>query len=92
MKHESRPLAASADSTPIKSFTFSLEPDTDYIRRTRLIPQEGELFVVRWLRQDGRDVRHKYFRRRHDAQAFAARLDRFGKTYAIFSTWARWSA
>ena len=56
----------------------------------RLTPTTTRLYVVRWIREDGRDVKHKHFTRESDAQNFHDRLTRFGKTAAIFTTQTSW--
>ncbi len=45
----------------------------------RLTPSNGPLHVVRWIRDDGRDVKHRYFRRDTDASAFVRKLIANGK-------------
>lgn len=59
----------------------------------RLTPRNGTLYIVRWIRDDGRDVKHKYFTRRHDAEQFANKLVDHGKDtddVAIFTTTTTW--
>lgn len=56
----------------------------------RLTPTSPQLYVVRWLREDGRDVKHKHFTREHDARAFLHRLQAFGKEAALFTTRTDW--
>jgi len=46
----------------------------------------SQLFVVRWVRTDGRDVKQKFYRRRHDADSFAARLASYGKPVTVYAT------
>ncbi|MBT2207023.1 hypothetical protein [Actinomadura sp. NEAU-AAG7] len=44
-----------------------------------------KLFVVRWERADGRDIKHRFFSRRRDALAYASKLTRFGKAPEVFA-------
>lgn len=57
----------------------------------RLTPTSPHLYVVRWIRTDGRDVKHKHFTRETDARAFHTKLTGLGKTAAIFSTPTTWT-
>jgi hypothetical protein len=57
----------------------------------RLTPTANRLYVVRWIRADGRDIKHRYFAREIDARAFHAKLTGFGKTAAIFTTVTSWT-
>lgn len=56
----------------------------------RLAPSDGPLYVVRWIRLDGRDARHRYFRRRHDAEAFQQKLVATGRDTRLFQTSTAW--
>jgi hypothetical protein len=67
-----------------------LSPPSHY--RGRLLPRGGNLFVVRWIRDDGHEVLHRYFRRRVDAERCAARLADRGKATALFETATEWKA
>jgi hypothetical protein len=55
----------------------------------RLTPTSSTLWVVRWVRADGRDVKHRYFRRQSDAETFHAKLE--GREAALFSTPTAWT-
>ena len=57
----------------------------------RLTPTSRQLYIVRWIREDGRDVRHKHFTRENDARAFLARLQGYGKDAALFTTNTEWT-
>ncbi len=57
---------------------------------SRLTPSAGALYVVRWVRLDGRDVRHRYYRRHRDAHAFAAKLASVGREARIYRTNVTW--
>lgn len=57
---------------------------------TTLLPRNGRLHVVRWVRADGRDVRHRYYRRVVDARNFLDRLRASGREAAMFSTSVTW--
>ena len=60
----------------------------------RLTPTDGPLHVVRWVREDGRDIKHRYFRRTTDADTFATKLIANGKhpgDVATFTTTTAWS-
>lgn len=52
--------------------------------RGRLTPRATALYVVRWIRADGRDVKHRYFAREHDARGCASKLARHGRAPQIF--------
>lgn len=56
----------------------------------RLEPRRGHLHVVRWVRADGRDVRHRYYRRPADARRFLAKLHASGHEAAMFSSPVTW--
>ncbi len=56
----------------------------------RIAPAPGPLYVVRWIRLDGRDVKHRYFRRRHDARAFQAKLRAAGRDARLYQTPTTW--
>ena len=56
----------------------------------RLTPNDGPLYVVRWIRDDGRDVKHRYFRRESDATRFLAKLRAVGKPSALYAAPATW--
>ncbi len=57
---------------------------------SRVAPTVGPLYVVRWIRLDGRDVRHRYYRRQHDAKAFQAKLRAAGREARIYRTPTTW--
>jgi hypothetical protein len=54
-------------------------------RTDRLAPRASAVYVVRFVRQDGRDVKHRYFARRHDAQVYADKITGYGKRPHIFT-------
>lgn len=56
----------------------------------RLVPRDGPLYVVRWIRKDGRDVRHRYYRRYAQAAAFALTLRSRGRQCRLFETETNW--
>jgi len=56
-----------------------------------LRPRDGKLYVVRWVRADGSETRHRYFRRLDDAAKFDERLAAAGREVNIFETDTRWS-
>jgi len=56
----------------------------------RLHPRDGRVYVVRWVRTDGRDVKHRFYLRRHDALARAERLRRWGKDVAVYESPVAW--
>lgn len=59
----------------------------------RLQPRNGQLYIVRWIREGARaDVKHRHFTREHDARQFLDKLHKFGKTAAIFTTRTQWDA
>lgn len=52
--------------------------------------QAVRLYVVRWVRADGRDVQHRYYRRRADANRFLLallRVERHAALYVSDTTW-----
>lgn len=56
----------------------------------RRIPPSKKLHVVRWVRADGRDVKHRYFTREYDAVMFANRLRKVGKDPLTLRTNVDW--
>lgn len=56
----------------------------------RLQPRDGALYVVRWLRTDGSQAKHRYFRREHDARRLLARLTAGGWTAELYVTDTEW--
>lgn len=59
-------------------------------RQDRMTPVDGALYVVRWVRLDGRDVRHRYYRRLIDAKGFQAKLDGVERDARIYLTTTKW--
>lgn len=57
----------------------------------RTAPRNGELYAVRWVRTDGRDVKHRYFRRWTDALTFAQKLRSYGKRPRVYVTDTTWT-
>ncbi len=57
---------------------------------TRLRPPDGSVWVVRWVRNDGRDAVHRFYLRRHDALARAERLRSWGKDVAVYESPVAW--
>lgn len=56
-----------------------------------LNPQNTTLHIVRWIRADGTEIRHRYFWRLRDAVAFHDKLAASGKTVAMFETPTEWT-
>lgn len=56
----------------------------------QLQPQTTRLFVVRWIREDGRNAKHKHFSRAAQAADFHHKLTQAGKTAAIYTTPVQW--
>lgn len=76
--------APTAPATP--SFPYG-----DAERRPPLLPRNGRLYVVRWHKATPRaDALHRYFRRSHDAHAFAERLRDTGLDVRVYRTTATW--
>ena len=57
----------------------------------RLLPRAERLYVVRWVRRDGRCVKHRTYTRRYDAERFYRRLRDGGWAVEMFSTPTEWS-
>lgn len=57
-----------------------------------LKPGARRLWIVRWIREDGTETRHRIFLRQHAAQRFHAKLLDHGREAALFSTSATWVA
>jgi len=55
-----------------------------------LQPSAPRLWIVRWVRADGTETRHRVFLRRHPAQRFLTKLIDHGRTAGMFSTAATW--
>lgn len=75
LSHPSRPRPATSTPSAIAEL---------------LQPRDGALYVVRWAKGRRQDAAHRYFRRRHDAEACAARLRSYGKSAAIFRSDTAW--
>lgn len=56
----------------------------------QLEPSTSRLFTVRWIREDGRNAKHKHFSRAADAVDFHRKLVGLGKTAAIYTTAVQW--
>lgn len=56
----------------------------------QLEPSTARLYVVRWIREDGRNAKHKHFSRAADATDFHDKLTSLGKTAAIYTTPVQW--
>jgi len=55
-----------------------------------LKPTARQLWIVRWIREDGTETRHRVFLRRHPAQRFLTALVDGGREAAMFSTPTTW--
>lgn len=91
-----RQAAASAPSTaPERDDHQPPPPPRDSTHRggdgPSLTPSGGPVLVVRWLRPDGHQAESRYYRRGHDARAFASRLRERGREPRIFTTRADWT-
>jgi hypothetical protein len=53
-------------------------------RDPRLSPRATTLYAVRWVRRDGREIRHRYFTREADARAYESKLVRRGRPAQTF--------
>lgn len=60
------------------------------MRPPSIRPPDGWIYVVRWLRRDGLEVRHRYYRHRSHARAFADRLADYGIPSSTYRTEATW--
>lgn len=58
--------------------------------KNQLKPHDGNLWVVRWVRADGRTIKHRYYRREHDARAFYFKLLEVGRDVAVFRSATGW--
>jgi hypothetical protein len=56
-----------------------------------LKPSAPRLFIVRWVRADGTETKHRTFLRRHPAERFHAKLLDHGCEAALFSSAASWA-
>jgi uncharacterized membrane protein len=99
MINEKRRPAGAANPKSLAGDDPIVTPNVDNSHRhapdfnvARLRPRDGELHVVRWIRSDGREVRHRYFRRRRDAERLCAWLEGLAMPCQIFSTTTRWTA
>lgn len=57
-----------------------------------LKPRGRRVWIVRWVRADGRETVHKIYMRRHPAERFCRRLKRSGREAEIFTSAVDWSA
>ncbi len=55
-----------------------------------LKPSARRIWIVRWVRADGLETRHRMFLRRHPAQRFLAMLIDHGRTAGMFSASVCW--
>jgi len=55
-----------------------------------LKPSAPRLWIVRWVRADGLETRHRMFLRRHPAQRFLTMLLDEGRTARMFGTSVCW--
>lgn len=55
-----------------------------------LKPSAPRLWIVRWVRAEGTETRHRMFLRRHPAQRFLTMLLEEGRTARMFGTAASW--
>lgn len=65
-------------------------PPSDQQLVDQLRPRAGTLYVVRWIRLDGRNIKHKYFRRPADAHDFLNKLHQGGWTAELFVSSTAW--
>ena len=68
----------------------AISPPQDPPRYVALVPMAGSIWSVRWLRPDRHEARHRYYRRRSDALAFAARMRARGRPVAVFVSAVDW--
>jgi hypothetical protein len=55
-----------------------------------LKPSAPRVWIVRWVRADGTETRHRVYLQRYAAQRFHAMLLDDGRDVALFSTSATW--
>lgn len=53
-------------------------------------PKNGTLYVVRWVRLDGRVIKHRHFTRQHDAQQFLDKVRAAGRQAAMYRSRTDW--
>ncbi|NYG05724.1 hypothetical protein BJ986_000211 [Phycicoccus badiiscoriae] len=51
-----------------------------------LMPKADRVWIVRWVREDGSETRHRTYLRRHPAERFIAALLEDGRDAAMFSS------
>lgn len=56
----------------------------------RYAPITDHLWIVRWVRLDGRDVKHRYYTRLQDAEAFACKLRGANRIARVYVTTTEW--
>lgn len=77
--------------TPLSRVTSSAPAKINTPRRAmEHRPTDGPLYAVRWLREDGRDIKHRYYRRRTDADAFLTKLRAAGRHAELYRTDTIW--
>lgn len=54
-------------------------------------PSGGPIHVVRWPRRDRAEIRQRFFRRGHDAKAFARLLEERGYTAFVYRSPTEWT-
>jgi len=55
-----------------------------------LKPSSRRIWIVRWIREDGTETRHRVYLQRFSAQRFLTALQADGRAAAMFSTSATW--
>jgi len=55
-----------------------------------LKPSSRRIWIVRWIREDGTETRHRVYLQRFSAQRFLTTLLDHGRTAGMFSTPATW--
>ncbi len=58
----------------------------------RLRPRSRRLWLVRWVEVSGRNVRHRYYTRHHDASRFLDTLQDHGRDAELYLTRVEWEA
>lgn len=69
-----------------------MSADVNDDQAVRLKPRARRLWVVRWIEAGGRNVKHRYYAREHDADRFLASLHAGGWTADIYLTRCEWTA
>lgn len=89
-RRESRPSGSTGTAGTSTATEVASSLDAAAVPSRKMAPRDGDLYVVRWVRQDGKAVKHRYYRRFSQAAAFWAKLDQGGWQAAVYVSRTSW--